>query len=330
VVPVVGRLAERRRKLTGDRSLRFYDTYMDVTGLPALKPFADVRELTDKATAIFRQVDPAFGGYFETMDREGLLDLGNRKGKANGGYCTTLSYSRRPFIFANAVGIHEDVRTLMHEGGHAFHAFESVHLPYHQQRSENNVPMEFAEVASMAMEYLTGPYLGAEFGGFYSKAEAARAWADHLDQNLMFWPYMAIVDAFQHWAYENPEQGGDPAQCDAKWMELEKRFRPELDWSGYEDVMMTGWQRKDHIHAVPFYYIEYGLALLGATQVWANALKDQKQATAQYRAALRLGGTATLPELFKAAGGRLAFDAGTLGKSVALIEKTIQELEAAY
>ena len=264
------------------------------------------------------------------MDREGLLDLGNRKNKATGGYCTAFSYSKKPFIFANAVGTHQDVLTLMHEGGHSFHAFETFHLPYHQQRSESNVPMEFAEVASMAMEYLTFPYLEQKSGGYYSAADAARARVDHLELNLRFWPYMAIMDAFQHWAYTNPGEGIDPDQCDAKWAELEKRFRPYIDWSGYEDVMMTGWQRKDHIHTVPFYYVEYGLAMLGATQVWMNALKDQGKAVEQYRSALRLGGTATLPELFKAAGARLSFDAATLREAADLMEKTIYELEESY
>ena len=330
VVPAVNRLAERRRKAMGLKELRYFDLYVDLSGKPSLNPFSDVKDLTEKASAIFHKVNPLFGNYFDTMDREGLLDLGNRKNKATGGYCTTFSYSKKPFIFANAVGTHEDVLTLMHEGGHSFHAFETFHLPYHQQRSESNVPMEFAEVASMAMEYLTFPYLEQKFGGYYSAADAARARVDHLEMNLRFWPYMAIMDAFQHWAYTNPGEGIDPDQCDAKWAELEKRFRPYIDWSGYEDVMKTGWQRKDHIHTVPFYYVEYGLAMLGATQVWMNALKDQNKAVEQYRSALRLGGTATLPELFKAAGARLSFDAATLREAADLMEKTIYELEESY
>jgi len=139
---------------------------------------------------------------------------------------------------------------------------------------------------------------------------------------------MAIVDAFQHWVYENPLQGIDPTACDSKWMELEKRFRPYIDWSGAEEVMATGWHRKDHIHVAPFYYIEYGLAQLGATQVWGNSLKDERAAVQAYHSALKLGGTATLPDIYKAAGARLAFDTGTLGEAVALIESKMNELEA--
>jgi oligoendopeptidase F len=139
---------------------------------------------------------------------------------------------------------------------------------------------------------------------------------------------MAIVDAFQHWVYENPEEGRQPDRCDAEWAALEKRFRPYIDWSGYEDVMMTGWQRKDHIHHVPFYYVEYGFAQLGATQIWRNALSDQERAVQQYRQALTLGGTATLPELFRTDGVKFAFDADTLRGVVELMESKIGEMEA--
>jgi oligoendopeptidase F len=182
----------------------------------------------------------------------------------------------------------------------------------------------------MGMELLSLPYQEEKNGGFYSPADATRARVDHLESSLMFWPYMAIVDAFQHWVYENFDDGINPSKCDEKWAELEKRFRPYLDWTGYEEVMKTGWQRKGHIHQVPFYYVEYGLALLGAVQIWANAIKDQAGAVEQYRKALALGGTVTLPELFKAAGARLAFDAKTLKTAVDLMESTINELEKNY
>jgi oligoendopeptidase F len=182
----------------------------------------------------------------------------------------------------------------------------------------------------MAMEDLTFPYLSNEFGGYYSEVDAARAKADHLEADLRFWPYMAMVDAFQHWVYENPQEGSQPDQCDRKWAELEARFRPDIDWTGYEDVMMTGWQRKDHIHQVPMYYIEYGFALLGATQIWANSLEDEAHAVALYKKALALGATASLPDLFQTAGANLAFDAETLGKSAELMEKKLYEFEAVY
>ena len=330
VVPAITRISKHRKKALGIDRLRYYDLFVDPSGLTPLKPFIDVKDMIKKASAVFHHVDSQFGEYFDTMDREGLLDLDNRKNKANGGYCAYFTHARRPFIFANAVGIHDDVQTLMHEGGHSFHAFESFKLPYFQQYSEYNIPTEFSEVASMAMENLTFPYLSDEFGGYYSEVDAARAKADHLEADLRFWPYMAMVDAFQHWVYENPQDGSQPDRCDQKWAELEARFRPDIDWSGYEDVMMTGWQRKDHIHQVPMYYIEYGFALLGATQIWGNSLKDEAQAITLYKKALALGATASLPELFRTAGAKLAFDAETLGKSVELMEKKLYEFEAVY
>jgi oligoendopeptidase F len=175
------------------------------------------------------------------------------------------------------------------------------------------------------MEQLASPYLLKEKGGFYSPADFARCRIEHLEGNILFWPYMAVVDGFQHWVYENPAKAADPAECDRAWGKLWDRFMVVVDWSGLEEEKNTGWHRKLHIHGLPFYYIEYGLAQLGATQVWAIALKDQAKAVASYRKALSLGGTATLPELFETAGVRLAFDAETFISMVGLMEEKIEE-----
>jgi len=324
VVPAASRIYEKRRRRLGLETLRPWDLNVDPLQRPPLKPFRTVAELEEKCAAIFHQVDPALGGYFDVMRREGLLDLDNRKNKAPGGYCTDFPITGRPFIFANSVGVHDDVQTLLHEGGHAFHAFEAFALPYFQQMY---APLEFAEVASMGMELLAAPYLTRQFGGFYSPPEAARARIEHLEGILLFWPYMAVVDAFQHWVYENPEAAADPARCDACWDENWERFMPGVDWGGLEQERITGWHRKLHIHQVPFYYVEYGLAQLGAVQVWRRALADQASAVAAYRKALVLGNTATLPELFAAAGARFAFDEAILGEAVTLLEKVIAELD---
>ncbi|QPC84322.1 M3 family oligoendopeptidase [Phototrophicus methaneseepsis] len=324
VVPAVERINERRRKRMGLDVLKQWDLDVDPQGREALTPFKKGDELAAGAATIFNQVDPELGAYFQEMRDGGLLDLDNRKGKAPGGYCTTYSHIKKPFIFMNAVGIHDDVQTMLHEAGHAFHAFEAAHLPYMQQ---DDPPMEFAEVASMSMELLAAPYLTKDNGGFYSEEEAARARVEHLESNLVFWPYMAIVDAFQHWVYTSGDAAMDPANCDAKWTELWHQYKRGVDYTGLEDWVATGWQRKLHIYQLPFYYIEYGLAQLGATQVWGNSLKDQAAALNEYRQALSLGGTATLPDLFTAAGAKLAFDAETLGEAVALTEKTLAELD---
>ena len=160
------------------------------------------------------------------------------------------------------------------------------------------------------------------------KAEdAARTHMSSLEGKLLFWPYMAVVVAFQHWVYENHDLASNPDECDGKWAELIDIYMPGIDWDGYPEVKMTGWHRKLHIHQLPFYYIEYGLAALGAFQIWENAHKDQDKALQQYRQALALGGTVSLPELYRAAGANLSFDADTLGSTVQLIEKTLAELD---
>jgi len=324
VVPAATLLYEKRRQKLGVKSLRPWDLDVDLYGQEPLRPYQDNQELIDKTGVIFHKVDPQLGEYFATMRREGLLDLENRKGKAPGGYCTNYDLARRPFIFMNGVGIHDDVLTLLHEGGHAFHAFEMAQLPYHSQLQITN---EIAEVASTSMELLASPYITTNQGGFYSPKDAARARLSHLEQILLFWPYMAVVDAFQHWIYENHAAASHPANCETQWVELWQRFMPGIDWSGLEDSLSTRWQRQLHIYQVPFYYVEYGLAQLGAVQVWRNALKDQAKAIADYRSALALGATVPLPQLFSAAGAKFAFDSTTLREAVDLIENTMLKLE---
>lgn len=324
VVPAAKRVYEKRRRHLGLETLRPWDLDVDAAKHEPLRPFATIGEMEQKTENMLRHVDPELGGFFATMRHENLLDLDNRKNKAPGGYCTEFAHAKRPFIFMNAVGLHDDVQTLLHEAGHCFHVFETVPLPYVQQKDVN---MEFAEVASMSMELLASPYFSTEYGGFYSEKDAARARIEHLEGMIKFWPYMAVVDAFQQWVYENHDAARNPANCDAKWGELWDRFMVGIDWSSFEDEKVTGWHRKLHIHLGPFYYVEYGLAQLGAAQVWNNSLHNQTQAVADYRRALSLGGTASLRELYAAAGAKLAFDADTLGKAVELIEKTIGDLE---
>jgi len=325
VVPAARRLYDRRREKLGLDSLRPWDLNVDVRGLAPLKPFSKVEQLIEKVSAIIKGVDPQLNEFLEIMRREGLLDLENRKGKAPGGYCTDFAASQRPFIFMNAVGLHDDVQTLIHEGGHAFHVFESVSLPYIQQKQ---VGLDFCEVASIGMELLASPYLTIEKGGFYTSQEAARARVEFLESAICFWPYMAVVDAFQHWVYQNPQVAIIPDNCDKKWAELWDRFMTGVDWSGLELEKVTGWQHKQHIHGDPFYYIEYGLAQLGAFQIWRNALVDQRKAVADYRKALSLGGTVPLPELFNTAGAKFSFDKCLLQEIVELAEKTLQDLES--
>lgn len=324
VVPAASRVLEKRRKRLGVDSLRPWDWEVDTLDRPPLHPFTTIEHLVKGAAALFRLVDRDLGESFDMMVQDGMLDLESRKNKAPGGFCDELRVARRPFIFMNAVGVRDDVQTLLHEGGHAFHAFESDHWRWQQQR---DVGLEFAEMASMAMELLASPYLADEEAGFYDVPEAARARIEHLEQTILFWPYMAVVDAFQHWAHGHSREAEDHRACDATWVSLYRQYRPQEDWHGLEDALATGWQRKVHIFSDPFYYVEYGLAQLGAAQVWANARRNQHDAVARYRHALSLGGTRSIPELYAAAGVRFAFDAATLQESVSLIEDSIAQLE---
>lgn len=328
VVPAANRIYDKMRQRLGVSGVRPWDVEADVFSLgnSALRPFEDDETLIDTTARIFDRVDPQLGSFFGTMRRESLLDLANRKGKAPGGYCTTFPYSKRPFIFMNAVGLHDDVQTLLHEGGHAFHAFEASAQPYIQQQ---DVPIEFAEVASMSMELLAQPYLTKDQGGFYAQAEASLATIEHLERLILFWPYMAVVDAFQHWVYTHADAAENPDNCDQKWVEIWDRFIPGVDFSGLDDVKETGWHRKLHIFQIPFYYVEYGLAQLGAVQVWGNSLTDQTKSVADYRKALALGGTVTLPELFSTAGARFSMDPATMQAAVDLVESKLTELEQA-
>jgi oligoendopeptidase F len=324
VVPAVARIRERRRAAMGLDTLRPWDLAVDPEGRPALAPFADVSTLIDGGRAIFNRLDPALGRYFGLMADEGLLDLDSRKGKRPGGYCTSLPYRGRPFIFMNAAGVQGDVETLMHESGHAFHNFEARAQPYIFQRHPGS---EMAEVASMSMELLTAPYLAAEHGGYYTDADARRARIEHFEGRLLeSLPHIAAIDAFQHWLYTSGE-GHDAAARDAAWLRIHARFDTGLDWRGLEAERLSRWYRQLHVFLYPFYYIEYGIAQIGALQVWRNSLSDQASALAAYRRALALGGTKPLPELFAVAGAMLAFDAETMGALVTLIEEQIAALE---
>jgi oligoendopeptidase F len=313
VVPAAERVYERRRQRLGIEATRPWDRDVDQFGRPALHPAKTVAELNSKALNVFEKVDPKFRGYYQTMIDNDLLDLDSRKNKASGAYSLCYNVAKLPFIFMSHTNTKIDVETILHEGGHAFHSFESAHLRYHQ-KAEAYVPAEFAEVASMGMELLAEPYLTQEHGGFYTEEENARARISHLESFIVFLPYMALVDAFQHWIYENPTDASDGAKCEEKWGELWDRFMKGIDYSGLAKYKNIYWHRQLHIHTLPFYYVEYGLAELGAVQVFGNARRDQKKAVADYRKALALGSTVPLPELFTTA--------------VELMEEVIQEMEA--
>lgn len=313
-VPAVGTLlAERKAKLKVN-SIRPWDLDVDPDHRPPLRPFEDVEQLKKGCARIFRKVDIELAAIFDTLCDRDLLDLASRKGKAPGGYMSTFEEQRSPFIFMNAVGTEGDVRTLLHEAGHAFHSWACRNEPLLPYR---NSPIEFAEVASMGMEMLALPHVDIFYG-----ADANRSRKRFLENIVLFMPYMSRVDLLQHWVYTHVD--ATPEQRNEHWRKLTQRFSPHVDWSGLEAYDRRSWQRKLHFYVEPFYYIEYGIAQLGALQVWLNSRKDYEQAVAMYRAGLALGGSRPLPELFEAAGCRFDFSEATLRP---LIEAVMEEIE---
>ncbi|MDQ2944114.1 MAG: M3 family oligoendopeptidase [Candidatus Dormibacteraeota bacterium] len=324
VLPAVQRLTERRRRLMRLDELRPWDLTADPKGRPPLKPFDDIGAFIGQADDVFANVNPDFQTYFHRMAEAQLLDLDNRKGKAPGGYCQTLAFRKMPLIFMNAVGIDDDVRTLLHESGHAFHSFEASRLPLLFQRHPGS---EMAEVASMSMELLAAPFIDRANGGYYSEEDARRSRAELLEGIVMFLPHCASVDAFQQWIYVD-EDGRDAAARDRKWLGLRRRFEgPSVEWTGLDAERIARWYQQPHFFASPFYYIEYGIAQLGALQIWRNSLRDRGDAVRKYREALALGATKPLPELFKTAGASLIFDSAAMGELISLVEEVLANLD---
>jgi len=321
--PAVERIMEARRKRLGLDVLRPWDLAVDPYREKPLRPFSDASELVGKAQRVFERIDPLLGREFQTMIDEGLLDLESRKGKAPGGYCETLHFHGRPFIFMNAVGLVDDVMTLMHEAGHAFHAFAAHRLPLIWQRHPGS---EAAELASMSMELLATPHLTQPVG-YFTVQDARSAWLEHLEDILLSLVHIASVDAFQTWIYTSG-QGADADARDAAWLRIRGRFERGVDWSGLEEQRVARWQRQLHIFMYPFYYIEYGIAQLGAIQVWRNSLEDPIRAVRRYREALSLGAVQTLPEIYRTAGARLTFDVDSIAELVQLVESHIDRVRS--
>jgi oligoendopeptidase F len=321
---------KNRFDYTPDDCLRFHEAVEEAV-LPAVerilerrRPFLAVDYLVGRSAAVLGHVDPDFRGYLTSMADAGLLDLENRKGKAPGGYSTTLNFRNMPLIFMNAVGIDDDVRTMLHEAGHAFHAFETSKLPLLFQRHPGS---EMAEVASMSMELLASPFIDMDHGGYYSEEEARRSRGELLEGTILFFPHCASVDAFQQWIYTQDE-GSDADARDVRWLELRRRFDGGgVDWSGLENERIARWYQQPHFFGSPFYYIEYGIAQLGALQVWRNSMRDERQAVAGYRSALALGATKRLPDLFAAAGARLIFDPKGMKEIIDVVEEQLARLE---
>ena len=328
IVPAASQILEKHRQVLGVERLRPWDVFVNHRASEPPREVTDVSALLQQCVPVYERIDPQLKTYFETMRQENLLDLEERPAKAPGGYNLPLEVVHRPFIFGHVNSISEVVPLIFHESGHAFHVFESAHLPYVQQRWEKSVPIEFAEVASTSMEYIGALHLYGS--GLCTKQEEALIRIQHLEQTLTFLPSIILSDAFQHWLYEHPEEALHTERVDEKWAELNQRYQPLVDWSGFEDVLRSDWHNTLHFFTDPFYYIEYAFATIGALQVWRNYVHDPQVALQQYRHALSLGSTRTLPELYEAAGANFHFDSEVLHDITKLVVDAIDELEKEF
>ena len=318
VVPLMHKLSEDRGQKMNLEKLRPWDTVSDPKGRPALKPFEKTEELLDGCQKVFSKINPKLEELFKSMRDNNELDLETRKGKAPGGYMYGKDEERRPFIFMNAAGTQRDVEVLFHESGHAFHTFVCRVQELTEYR---NYPIEFAEVASMSMELFANKY----FGEFYSNEEdSKRAKYDHLYGIIWMLAWIARIDEFQHWIYTNPNHTEE--ERSQEWLELDEKYGFKLDWEGYEKFKEFFWQKQSHLFTHPFYYIEYGIAQLGALQLWVNYKKDKDKNLKQYLEALSLGNSKPLPELFETAGIKFDFKVDTIKPLMEEIEKELDEL----
>ncbi|HUR67338.1 MAG TPA: M3 family oligoendopeptidase [Chitinophagaceae bacterium] len=319
VMPLVDQLYEVKRKKLGLDKLRPWDVEAEPVGTQPLRPFQSSEELTEKTIECFNQLRSFFGDCLVKMKEMGHLDLESRKGKAPGGYNCPLAESGAPFIFMNAAGTLDDVTTMVHEGGHAVHSFLAHEL---ELNGFKEYPTEIAEVASMAMELFSMDHWEVFFN---NEEELKRAKEQQLERVITIFPWIATIDKFQHWIYENPSHSEEDRA--KQWMIILNEFSSSaIDFTGLDEYRRYSWQRQLHLFEVPFYYIEYGIAQLGAIGLWQQYKKDPATAINNYIKALEQGGTRTLPELFKAAGLKFDFSPAAIKELMEFVKKEMDAI----
>ncbi len=319
VMPLVNQIYEIKKKKLGLDTLRPWDVEAEPAGIQPLRPFKTGEELTEKTIVCFDELKSFFGDCLRKMKELGHLDLESRKGKAPGGYNCPLAESGAPFIFMNAAGQLDDVTTMVHEGGHAVHSFLAHEL---ELNGFKEYPTEIAEVASMSMELFSMNHWHVFFD---SKEELTRAKEQQLERVITIFPWIATIDKFQHWVYENPNHTIE--ERSNQWLNILEEFSsPVIDFSGLDNYRRFGWQRQLHLFEVPFYYIEYGIAQLGAIGLWQQYKQDPEAAIKNYIAVLQLGGTQTLPDLFEAAGLKFNLSPDYISGLMNFVKKELDSL----
>ncbi len=322
IVPLMREIAVAKAEKMSKEKLKPWDGDVDPDGKKPLKPFEEGHQLLQKTIAIFDNIDPYFGDCLKTMDEMGHLDLESKDGKSPGGYNYPLYEIGVPFIFMNAVGSHRDMITMVHEGGHAIHSFLNRDL---ELTAFKSLPSEVAELSSMSMELLTMD----DWSVFYEdEDDLQRAKIEQLETILKILPWVATIDEFQHWIYTNPHHSVEERK--SKWLAILKDYGTGMtDWTGYESVQQNTWQRQLHLFEVPFYYIEYGMAQLGALAVWKKSKSDFNKTIEAYKQALSLGYTQSIPEIYKTAGITFDFSRKNISELAAFIQKELDEVRQA-
>ncbi len=320
IIPLLDELDLQRKNNLKLDELRPYDFEVDTSGKDPLKPFENTTELIEKTVFVLNQIDPYFGTCISTMQQQKLLDLESRKGKAPGGYLYPLPLSGVPFIFMNAVGSLRDLVTMLHESGHAIHSFLSAHLKLHEFK---NTPSEVAELASMSMELISMQHWQCFFN---DKQEYKRAQLEQLEDILRTLPWVAAIDKFQHWMYANYNH--KPEERKIVWIKIYNEFGGKYtNWKDYEANKAYMWQKQLHLYEVPFYYIEYGFAQLGAIAIWRNYLKQGKKAMEQYKSALALGYTKSIGDIYETAGIKFEFSESWIAELADFVKMQIKLLK---
>ncbi len=319
VVPILDELVLERKKNMGIENIKPWDKAVDLLGRPPLKPFNNSEELLNKSIECFTRIDPYLGACLQIMKEMGHFDLESRKGKAPGGYNYPLAESGAPFIFMNATSTLRDLVTLMHEGGHAVHSFLAHPLELNKFKS---TPSEVAELASMAMELISMDHWDLFFD---NPEDLKRAKQEHLEQIIETLPWVSVIDKFQHWIYENPEH--TEGERTIAWSEILEQFSDtHTDWEGLQHFREKMWQKQLHLFEVPFYYIEYGMAQLGAIAIWKNYRENKTEGLQGYMNALKLGYTRTIPEIYEAAGIKFDFSSAYIKNLTGFVKEELNSL----
>lgn len=319
VVPILNEFSKERKQALHVDKLRPWDKAVDPEGREALKPFSDGKELTDKTIEVFRRLDPFLGQCVSIMKEMGHLDLESRKGKAPGGYNYPLAEIGVPFIFMNATSTLRDMVTIMHEGGHAIHNFLTRDLELNDFKS---TPSEVAELASMSMELISMDHWDVFFA---DEGELKRAKREHLEDIIETLPWVATIDQYQHWLYLNP--GHTLEDRKTAWNGIFDKFADNVtDWSGLQEAKDYLWQKQLHLYEVPFYYIEYGMAQLGAIAVWRNFRNDPQKGLQGYQNALKLGYLRSIPEIYAAAGIKFDFSIDYIRELMDFVREELKKI----